>query len=690
MQFSRRFTAACLASAAFTTPVIAQDDAATTSTAPETSVAAIENGQVYQPAFFQRFAPQTALDMVGQVPGFGITGQSDARGLGQGGANVLLNGTRFSGKSVSITDALGRIPAADVVRIELLDGASLNIPGLSGQVVNVVYESGGGGGQFRWSPQFRSSGTDPLLTNGEISWSATSGRVDYTVSLQNTSAHQGNEGPGFRYDGNGDLVETRYENLFIERERPKLSGTIKYSGAGGDVGNLSGAFQLYRLDYLELRDGNLGTRKLVQKEDEYNYEIGGDYAFDLGSGRLKLIGLRRFEASDFQNTVRSTYADQSPDTGSLQDLYIDETESILRTEYAWKAGANDWQISLEGALNSLATANEVQRLDPTTGGHVPAFASPETVVEEKRAEAAITWGRQLAANLSLQASIGGEYSELSQSGQRGKMRSFWRPKGFVSAAWKATPDLDLRLKVSRAVGQLNFFDFVASTDLGSGNNQAGNPDLVPEQSWDIELEATKTLGPWGSLTITGIHRAISDRVTQIPIGATDEAPGNVDRATINFLRARGTFKLDPIGWRGAQIDLTTFIRETSVYDPLDGIYRPFSGSQRRLLDASLRHDVPASDWAYGGGIYAYDSEPGVRLNQVSQRSLDGADGYVYVEHKDVAGLKLRATVGNLLNAGDVFSRTVFVNRRGGPVAFSEAEDRTYGTIFTFDISGSFG
>ena len=56
----------------------------------------------------------------------------------------------------------------------------------------------------------------------------------------------------------------------------------------------------------------------------------------------------------------------------------------------------------------------------------------------------------------------------------------------------------------------------------------------------------------------------------------------------------------------------------------------------------------------------------------------------------MAGLKLRATVGNLLNAGDVFSRTVFVNRRGSPVAFSESEDRTFGTIFSFDISGTFG
>ena len=85
-----------------------------------------------------------------------------------------------------------------------------------------------------------------------------------------------------------------------------------------------------------------------------------------------------------------------------------------------------------------------------------------------------------------------------------------------------------------------------------------------------------------------------------------------------------------------------------------------------------------------------ENDPGVRLNQLSQRSNIGPDGYVFVENKDVAGLRMRATVGNIFNQGDFNSRTVFVDRRDGPAAFTEISDRTFGTIFTFEISGTFG
>jgi len=38
---------------------------------------------VYTPADFERFRPNTALDMLEQVPGFQISQQDQGRGLGQ-------------------------------------------------------------------------------------------------------------------------------------------------------------------------------------------------------------------------------------------------------------------------------------------------------------------------------------------------------------------------------------------------------------------------------------------------------------------------------------------------------------------------------------------------------------------------------------------------------------------------------
>jgi len=104
------------------------------------------------PSEFARFAPRTALDMARQVPGFPIEEGGDDRGFGQADTNILVNGRRISGKSNGPVAALSRIPAKAVVRLEILDGASLDIGGLSGQVLNVVTTTSSGiQGRYRYA-----------------------------------------------------------------------------------------------------------------------------------------------------------------------------------------------------------------------------------------------------------------------------------------------------------------------------------------------------------------------------------------------------------------------------------------------------------------------------------------------------------------------------------------------------------
>lgn len=146
--------------------------------APETAPPAAQatgNRATFTPADFARFAPRNALDMLRQVPGFTIREGEEARGLGQASGNVLVNSRRLSSKSDDIYTQLSRIPAATVERIELVDGATLDIPGLTGQVANVVARSSTFSGQFRYSPEFRPHYADPRYTSGEVS---VSGRQD--------------------------------------------------------------------------------------------------------------------------------------------------------------------------------------------------------------------------------------------------------------------------------------------------------------------------------------------------------------------------------------------------------------------------------------------------------------------------------------------------------------------------------
>ena len=166
-----------------------------------------EGPRIYVPADFAQFAPRTAYDMLSRVPGFGIKEEEDERGLGEATGNVVINGQRISGKSNDVVTELTRIPAQNVERIEIVDGATLKITGLSGRVANVIVKSTGIHGQWAYRPEFRSYYTDPLFTRFEVSVSGTKGPVQYTLGLDNRGNRSGAGGPTWIYNPDRTLRE---------------------------------------------------------------------------------------------------------------------------------------------------------------------------------------------------------------------------------------------------------------------------------------------------------------------------------------------------------------------------------------------------------------------------------------------------------------------------------------------------
>jgi outer membrane receptor for ferrienterochelin and colicins len=145
MSAVRQTSALAIAAFLSVAPAAAQEvtgDAAATVPTP------VNGAQRYTPSDFERFAPRTALDMVEKIPGFLIvTGTNGGdRGLGQATENVLIGGERIANKSTDARTALSRITAAEVAYIDIVDGAGLNVPGLTGQVANVVLIAGAGSG----------------------------------------------------------------------------------------------------------------------------------------------------------------------------------------------------------------------------------------------------------------------------------------------------------------------------------------------------------------------------------------------------------------------------------------------------------------------------------------------------------------------------------------------------------------
>lgn len=651
--------------------------------------------RTFVPADFDRFAPRTALDMVRQIPGFSIREGGGDRGLGQADTNVLINGRRISGKSNGPVDALGRIPAGEVLQLEIVDGASLDIGGLSGQVLNVVTRSTGRTtGQFRWEPQWRSRGTSFRWGNGEISLSGGNGGSEWTLGLENDQQRRHDEGPELVFDAVGNVLIRRNERQNREVERPTLSGSYSLVTTRERVFNITGSVQWEDETLLETSTqtsttAGSRTRLLDEREEELEIELGGDYEFPLGDGRFKLIALYRSGSGPSRERTRFLFDDGRPEGGEVFSREQDEIESILRSEYTIDALGGAWQFSLEGARNVLDIQSALAERDEFGVLQPVIFLGATSRVEEDRAETTASYGRALTPRLHFQMSAGVETSTIRQSGNAGLTRDFVRPKGFVSLDWRLSEEFDLSAKLERAVGQLSFSDFVASVNLTEGEVDVSNVNLVPPQSWLLELEGNRGLGAFGSMTVRAVAEDVTDIVDQIPIQGGGQAPGNIDSAERYEISMDLTLLTDPLRWPGGRFDVQLGFADSEVLDPLLGTPRKVSGTETFEVETEFRQDFPRSDWASGFRFDYEEQGPDYRLNAVSRRRESFAMASVFLEHKNVRGITVRASVSNVLDRRNEFYRTVFVDRVTGVVDFREERSRSFGTIYTITFEGSF-
>src|SRR5262249_4846121 len=89
----------------------------------------------YDAAFFAEQRPNTPYDLIGRLPGVLFVNGKSARGFAGTAGNVLIDGQRPTSKSDALGSILQRIPASDVVRIEVIRGGA---PGIDMQGQTVV------------------------------------------------------------------------------------------------------------------------------------------------------------------------------------------------------------------------------------------------------------------------------------------------------------------------------------------------------------------------------------------------------------------------------------------------------------------------------------------------------------------------------------------------------------------------
>lgn len=674
---------------------VAHAQEAPTSEAPVTPTSASSDRVVYEAAYFAQYSPQTALDMVRQTPGFSLDGGDDRRGFSGAVGNLLIDGVRPSTKSQSLQGILSRIPADQVVRIEVLRGAAV-AGDASGQamLLNVVRTPTAGSGVYETGFEITSRGVP--APRGELSYSGRNGAVEY--SLGGSIFSQYRDLPGWRAFSDGAGNRTGFADTPSPRDFREgvLNGNLAFPLWGG---RLSGSGQLNQWrfhadnDYFFFDQFGAPEQALLQDYEERGggFELGLNYERDLGPWSMTLIALvnRRFyESEEFDEFLDGAGA---LDFTLAQDVRQESGETIARFSFARGFGpTHRIEFGGEGAFNSLDQT--LVFAEDTGGGPVIVpIGNANVLVEEDRAEffGVYTW--RPSDRWTIESRLAWETSTLTFTGDDNQTveLSYWKPSLQITRTFGGNNVL--RLRYYRDVGQLDFGDFVSAAAVADAIIAGGNTDLVPQTDWRAELGADLRFPGGAALGLTLTHHDITDvtDVVYLPTLGFD-APGNLGDGEAWSLDANFSSPVPFIP--GGRITIAGYVWDTEVIDPLTDEPRIFSYRPESQFSVSFRQDLRNLRLAWGIEIFKQGEIQAYRFNEIDT-SEEGPWIDLWVETTALPNnMKLRLWAANI-GDGEVRRDRLFwsPDRDTGVFSRRDLRERQFASApwFIVELSGTF-
>lgn len=695
-------TAVALSGAAF-----AQETPAPDSPAPDQTVTAAAEaaGRVnYDAAFFAQFSPRTALDMVRQTPGFSLDNGDDRRGFSGAVGNVLIDGLRPGVKSQSVSSILSRIPSNQVVRIELLRGAEV-AGDASGQSVllNVVRTPSGGSGV--WEGGMEVTSRHIVAPRADVSYSGRFGQTEYSVGANYFSTYRDLPGGRRFYDADGTQTGSMLTPSPRNFREGSLTATLATPVLGGRLSanaQIDG-FRFHADNRFHSFDAaGDPTESLIDDytEGDRGYELGLNYDRDIGEWTLAMVALAnrtRFESEEDAVTIEPVSGDE---LGALsQDITQESGESILRGTVSRGFGNQRIEIGAEGAFNSLDA-----ELDLVEDGVPLSIPNANVLVEETRGEAFVVHTLRPAERWSVETRLAGETSTLEFEGDANQSveLSYFKPSFQVSHDFGERNQV--RVRLYRDIGQLDFGDFVSATAVADELIDGGNPNLRPETSWRAELGADLRFPGGAALGVTLTRHWIRDAADVVevrvdPDGVDDgdpsddirfDAPGNIGDGEGTELEINLTAPLAPF-IPGGRLTIEGELWQGEVTDPVTGQTRGFSFRPESELEISFRQDIASWKFAWGLEIYKEGEFQAYRFNEIDTQE-EGPWVDLFVETTALPhNMKLTAFAANLFDGEVRRQRNFFTPDRSGAPDRYEERDRIFASApwLVLELSGTF-
>jgi hypothetical protein len=672
--------------------------------------------RVFEPAFFARYNPITAFDMVRQVPGFSLDNGDSLRGFGATAGNVLIDGRRPSSKN-AISDELNRISARDVARIEIIGAAAAGDVDVRGytELANVILKPAAGtqvSTTWRGDLQMQGEHLSERL-GGTRQWKTADMTVRLNAQLSNGAQRQ--ETDITVSNASGAVTSTREEFNQQYFGELLLNGTLNWTPTARDTVNLTGRLmpRTFQRNFASEAFNPSGALTVYSvddytEKDILHAELGGDWEHRFSpQNAVKLILVNRAVTWRPQELFEQFAASGAPMLAQQINSELKSGEHVARGVWTLKPNdAHTIEIGGEVAFNyrdqHRAVANSA-----AGGPFTPVFLPVATTrVEELRGEANITDVWRIDPKLTLELGFNFEASRITQTGDANQEREFTYPKPRFVATWLPTKDDQLRLSVERTVAQLDFSEFASTLVPIQNQITVGNPDLEPQQTWETSLQWKRPIGERGSISLTGYYHQIDDVQDLIPIwppiagcpppptnnsSCVFTAAGNIGEGERWGLTIDAALPLDSVGIKGGILKITADGRDSEVIDPITGQVRRINNDLTYRWNIDFRQDLPGLKLAWGGDYTEVGYSEAFRLNEGQRRSAGSGDLDLFVETTRFAGVTVRLGADNIGDQPDYLNRRFFSPNRLPGGVFSSAEFRksTIGPIYSLSISGAF-
>lgn len=631
----------------------------------------------YTPDFFSASRPGDAMDMINRIPGFAFDGGANVRGLSGAAGNVLIDGRRPASKSDGLSDILGRVPASQILRIDVIRGGASGIDMQRKSVVaNVVRDPRGG--VFGSVTLADRAVPEADRNQGSIA-ADISARLGAKV-LEASIAYADGEA-GERAFTDRRRVDRFGDPLIVSRGRPdrhnrEATGTALFEAplGRGDV----------RLNTRAYRDRSGGAETddlslpsgLAVTLDEYQGqggEFGGGYAAPLGGGfELETVGLKQWR----ENQSISSSADAGGVSGFHKRDESGETvgRGVLRFR---RSPTMTFEAGLEAAYNWLEGDSAL-----VIDGAPTPVPGAQARVEERRGEGFATGIWQAQPALMFEVALRVEASTLTTSQAIEKQLRFAKPSAAMT--WSPTPQRQIRLRLEREAGQLNFGDFLASASLNTGVVTAGAGDLTPTQTWRAELAFEQQFWESGALVAVVRREQLADVIDRVPVfdpSGIFDAKGNIGAGVRHVFEVNSTLPLDWGGIAGGLFKTWIKAVHSKVTDPTTGDRREISGQAAFEWNARFTQDLPNWNATWGVSASGASERATYRFNG---RESWGAQPYTsaFVDYTPRPDMTLRLELNNLSRRGAWNVRETYSGlRHMTNLAYLERrEDDTYQSV----------